>query len=111
MQQKKADDLAIDNRRYGIYKFLDEQFFSPLRKDFINYIQSYNFILPVKFSIHLHEQSSIYTRGIKHLEPDIDDFQNKLNSLKKDTDEYNKILDDFEKEEIYKLLSYSFEQN
>lgn len=62
---------------------MNEKFFNPLRTDFIKYIQSYNFIPKVKFSIPLHEKSFFYIQGMKHLEKDIDDFQNKLKPEKR----------------------------
>ena len=77
--------MATDNKRYITYNLLNEQFFSPLIKNIIDYIPNkITFIPLLKFCIPLHEQSSIYIEGIKHLEKDIDSFHHKFNELKKD---------------------------
>jgi hypothetical protein len=93
------------------YNELSEQVFIPLKDDFIKYIQSYNFIPKVRFNVPLREESSLYIEGITHLEKDIDSFQEKLNQIKKYGEVYNKNLEIFEKETIYKLLSDYFERN
>lgn len=108
--QKKAD-TDIVGKRYTTYYLLNEEVFKPLSCNFVEYIQSYNFIPRVRFNFPLHEKSSLYIEGITHLEKDIDGFHEKLDQLKKYGEEYNENLEIFEREVIYKLLSDYFEQN